>query len=445
MQASSQTERFSNLYNIDQGSVCIPDVVWCLVLTLGDILQHGNPSENLNISYEGFSAEDIQTNSVDPQNEASGLSNLNINVSKLTPGIGWTPGSLRTQAEIMAHSRTRRKRRRPARYRDELPAPGFHVALEPSGPVSPNPAGTFKARDPFRTVLNAFGIYRIYPLGQPSDWDAPKRLEESLHDNFPAADAEASQVDVLGFCGDDLEHTETVERVVRQILGGFQNESQLRLFALWTQSTEPSSNMLQTLVDKVLKAPDFSIAHLDQFNAKSLWRIEDISKPDWASGEQVHTTEVFVTIAGAKGRSKKISCGLLHYVDLADRVIDDHTKSAVAPFLHYDFFEEYWHSPDSPEDSNLDQRIRRELYQCDRALSEAKRVDSIPRRPGEENIPYRLAPSVLHSDAAKCALFGTASVTPFNQAPGGCPMSLRTSPHSRATRPLAMLLKVHSI
>lgn len=200
-----------------------------------------------------------------------------------------------SQAEGSRPRRTAAACRLPGRFRQLLPearsvlAPG--QGLDKSSPKDPaavqddnattaagdgttgNSATATQSKSIFRTLKNAFGVFRSY-INQPSripDEDTPlAHLTDGLHRNTPTS-VQAPYNQTVGQTSES-NLAQDIDRTIHP----FPNVSTFRL-AHWYHNAGASGSResLSKLVNEVLRSKDFEVADLDKQNMEKLDRLLD--------------------------------------------------------------------------------------------------------------------------------------------------------------------------
>ena len=166
--------------------------------------------------------------------------------------------------------RQKRKRRLPARYRDQLPEAPLAVHPDPDPDPAPTPSilprVILHVFDSFRTAFNKFGIAREYRHRPSYDPEQSVPIEELT--NF-------------GDSGDTSVDSGTNHRSAPW---PWSNMSVWRMMAwLLTGNGEKSSGEMNQLVDNILLADDFDLKKLSGFNVETAMRNLDKAEAELAS------------------------------------------------------------------------------------------------------------------------------------------------------------------
>ena len=358
------------------------------------------------------------------------------------------------------------RRRRPALYHDEFPAqppPIISPHLSSPSAQSPNPTPDDQeietsSPDVFQTMPDIFGVYRIYPGGQPPYTpDGLYTISDSFSCSNPIASKSIlapqslpasfnpSMVDVGGLAPNSPTP--------------FENMSVLRLMSwFYTTSNTKSHAELDRLVNDVILTPDFSPDDLIGFRAaKEVSRMDEylssvtggVSQTSLSSRDKWNEASVFIPLPcdGVKHASEA-DAPKLEVKGLYHRRIVEVIRSALAEPAAQKFhlfpFKEYWKpSPHEPPE-----RIYSEAFTADFFLEQYEnvRVNAGPTRPGSSRNRIPVVIGIMFwSDSTHLASFGTASLWPIYLYFGNQSKYTRAKPSEFAAHHLAYVPKVCSI
>ena len=299
--------------------------------------------------------------------------------------------------------RQQRKRRLPARYRDQLPeAPlAIHPDPDPASTSSILPRVILHVFDSFCTAFNKFGIAREYRHRPSYDPEQSVPIEELA--NF--GNGGGTAVD-LGTSHQSAPWP-------------WSNMSVWRMMAwLLTGNGEKSSGETNRLVDGVLLADDFDLKDLSGFNVETAMRKLDQaeaalqSDPTSSVNWDGWKTNVGVDIQVpsrekcAKGNGQRFTIHGLAFRPLVP-VIRSAFEAAAAKWFHFTPFKRIWKSLVTGQE----QRLYDELYTSD-AWNKAHDDVQKQRRDNGCNLKRVIAGLMFWSDSTQLAQFGHAKAWP---------------------------------
>ncbi|PPQ81433.1 hypothetical protein CVT24_001917 [Panaeolus cyanescens] len=369
-------------------------------------------------------------------------------------------------AYVPPPTRRGRERRFPKRYDDFLPCTSTRLPhMPPPAPPAPPPpinppiAPAPPPRPPsptigmFKTNVNEFGMYRVYPTlpsaqveenedllnvcdgpGFPtnsapaSHWEKSSGLSKQTADPFLAAGS------------NDLS-------TPNGVFGPFLNVTVFRLFRwFYSGSNMKSVAEMDRLVDEVIDQPEFDRAHIKGFKAKRI--LANIDRYLAAAspfspkyGWKVSTVKLPMNCEGVTHHDEK-ECPTLTVPNVHHRSLVDAIKSALtdesAHQFHYTPFKQYW----KPTDNAAPERVITDLYNSDAFYDEHIKLMKRPLTVEEANQPRletAIAAMMLWSDSTHLADFGNASLWPIYLYFGNLSKYTRAKPTSHSAHHIAYI------
>ena len=329
--------------------------------------------------------------------------------------------------------RQQRKRRLPARYRDQLPEAPLAVRPDPPDPASTSsilPRVILHVFDSLRTAFNKFGIAREYhhrPSYDPEQSVPIEELANFGNGNNTAVDSGTSH---------------------QSAPWPWSNMSVWRMMAwLLSGSGEKSGSEMNRLVDGVLLASDFDLKDLSGFNAETAMRKLDKAEGELASDPTNSfnwdgwKTNVGVDIRVpsrekcAEGNERRFTIHGLAFRPLVP-IIRSVFKAAAAKWFHFTPFKHIWKSPVTGQE----QRLYDELYTSN-AWNEAHDDIQKQRRNDGCKLERVVAGLMFWSDSTHLAQFGHAKAWPIYLFFGNLSKYRRASV-SGACHPIAFIPSV---
>jgi len=340
---------------------------------------------------------------------------------------------MQAQPSQTSSGRPHRRRRLPARYRDNLPEAAPTEIVNPA-PLPVLQQVTLLVRNRFSTLSNVFGMWRQYlyrPSYDPDHLISPEDLYNThAMNNIP----ETSLEEDTG--------TEPAEQMLEcnNLDGsGYSNRS-VELLMNWQNSGSSNKSNLEVsrLVNDVLRDPQFLVRDLEKFDAKRENQRAD--KFEKTSPHLRFFTETSVPIDVPSG-SKDVPPRTfyvpgLHYRKLVS-VIRAAFDSPLADKFHYNPFKLYRRG--SADDTGQSERIYSELYDSDVFIQEHDKVQRAPTDDESCKREKAVAALMFWSDATHLADFGTAKLWPIYLLLGNLSKYIRAEPNSGATNHLAYI------
>ena len=317
--------------------------------------------------------------------------------------------------------RLRRPRKRPAHFRDVLPETPV-----PAPPPPPLPMIYLMVTNPLTTALNTFGVFRKY-LFHPS-YD-------------PDSVVDPGELSNLG-----PRTPPSPESSIRDPPWPFSNMSVWRLVR-WmnTGSRSKSEGEVNRLVNDVLKAPDFHIEDIQDFNARRAHsRLDAAKKKSNPMGDDFRVASVTIEVPtgerNGSGGSRPYSVPGLRFRNLLN-VIKTAFQDPLSRHFHFTPSSLMHRSPVT----GTEQRLYSELYHSDAFIEEHKRVQNRSRPPPDDpgcKLEKVVAALMFWSDSTHLTSFGTAKLWPIYLFFGNLSKYIRSQPSSGACNHLAYIPSV---
>lgn len=395
----------------------------------------------------------------------------------------------------------------PAHIPRPLPPPSS-PSPPPDGPPEPStvdpeelPSNWEEDSEPSQSFVdtepNGFGVFRRYfqvPASDPEDLVTLDTLCDSPELATP--DDPNSGNPLRGF------GTQVWDAVEKNIFAPFLNATVFRLMHwFYSGSNLKSVGELNRLVNDVLKADDFDLGDLADFNAdRELKRLDagSASSPFTADdGWREASVKIAVPMEKKKYKSEddapRFTVPGLIYRPLLE-LIKSAYEDPIAAQYHFVPFKMYWkrpqmsqasadtptspaaspspapHTPDAspaPDDAESDAswrpdtpssssshtsgsstsnqsneytQIYTDIFNSNAMLDEDARMRAQPRHPqDDDDLEYAIAPVLAYSDSTRLASFGTHSLHPIYLFIGSLSKYIRTKPNSFAAHHLAYI------
>jgi len=283
------------------------------------------------------------------------------------------------------------------------------------GPVSINkeddnndldmPAPLTSKPVPYRTLANAFGLFREYverPSIQPDENISLRDLTQStISSEQSTAEARTQQ---------------------KPNIFPFSNTSSL-LFLRWFHNGVATKSIgdRTTLITDVFHHPEFNPHDIEAGDLAAieskLDQADSMEENSFWTGEGWQTSTVNVSIPFTKGSPASFAIPNLRHRSITKVVVAAlRKKRSPASALHYVPFRSFWKSP-APALPDHVERIFDELYSSDIWLKEHAALNEQPPElcpDGTEcKLPRAIAALMFWSDATQLANFGTAKLWPL--------------------------------
>ncbi|KAF7793821.1 hypothetical protein EIP86_004942 [Pleurotus ostreatoroseus] len=277
-----------------------------------------------------------------------------------------------------------------------------------------DPIPTPEPEEPHDTVPDTFGVFRRY-----KDYPARDLDDEQSPDNHIDAPHIASNVPIdLQYHNPLLSFSRSVATKTKAWFYPFLNATVFRLVHwVYTGSTHKSHGEVNRLVREVLRAPDFRVEDLEDFDIQREERRLDkatLSEEGLrACGFKNGTVDIMMPCEKVQHTSyddvPTFSVPDVWTRDMA-AVIEAEAKSASAKNLEFNAFEQIYQDPITGDE----ERIFSELYNSDAMLREQEKIRALPPNPADPpNIERAVWPVAAHSDETLVANFGDASMWPI--------------------------------
>ena len=335
------------------------------------------------------------------------------------------PATTMNQPEDMDPTiRPRRARKQPTHFRDILPETPV-----PAPPKPQLPMVYLMVTNPLTTALNTFGIFRKYlfhPSYDPDSAVDPAELS-NLGPRVPPPSPESNAVD-------------------HKPPWPFANMSVWRLMR-WmnTRSRSKSEGEVNCLVNEVLKAPDFRVEDLENFNAhRAHSRLDAAKKKSDPSSNDFQVASVAIEVPTGE-RNNSGASRLYSVPGLRFRNLSNVIKAAFQdPLSHHFHFTPSYLMHRSPV-TGTEQRLYSELYHSDAFIEEHNRVQNRSRPPPDDpgcKLEKAVAALMFWSDSTHLTKFGTAKLWPIYLFFGNLSKYIRSQPSSGACNHVAYIPSV---
>ena len=312
------------------------------------------------------------------------------------------------------------------------------------GVLDPEPRTQLSTHpSPFRTPADAFGVYRIYPGGKPV-WTPDESYTISDVSNSPNMAINTSPASRSWYSPYGSSPT-LIEDSTHLLHAPFPNISIFRLMS-WHYGTSNTKSLgqLQSLVDNVILAPDFSQDHFIGFQAtKEVKWMDMAGDHNGVFDDCWIKSSVFISLPcdGVKHTSETDAPrfevkGVYHRRLL--EVLKAGLAEPGAEKFHLFPYKSYW----TPSPGKPDERIYSEAYTSDFFIEQAERVQSQLRTgPAAALVPVVIG-IMIWSDATQLTSFGTASLWPIYLYFANQSKYSRAKPSCFAAHHLAYIPKV---
>lgn len=320
--------------------------------------------------------------------------------------------------------RLRRTRKRPAHFRDILPETPVAVPPKPQLPMV-----YLMVTNPLTTALNTFGVFRKYlfhPSYDPDSVVDPGDLS-NLGPPTPPPSLESNSTDY-------------------KPPWPFSNMSVWRLVR-WmnTGSRSKSEGEVNRLVNEVLKAPDFRVEDIHDFNAhRAHGRLDAAKKKSNPLDDDFQVTSVTIEVPTGErndsGGPRLYSVPGLRFRKLLN-VIKAAFQDPLSRHFHFTPFSLMHRSPVT----GAEQRLYSELYHSDAFIKEHNRVQNRSQPPPDDpgcKLEKVIAALMFWSDSTHLTNFGTAKLWPIYLFFGNLSKYIRSRPSSGACNHLAYIPSV---
>jgi hypothetical protein len=336
--------------------------------------------------------------------------------------------------ELHPSGRSNRKIRLPKRYHDELPPhppslpyQAYHLHPSQSGDeedvVFGDPEDILRSIPPaseslaHHTCPNSYGVYQIYPDGEPSySLDEIYSLNSVINDSLETAKDSEEDSDSRPWWA-----TAPSSDKNRSYYAPFPTTSHFRLMC-WFYDGSPSKTLsaLDDLVQKVLLASDFKCEDLVGFRAAC--KAERLDQSHHTSsrfsandGWIESSVEITLPAEGVKHTSERHAPkfevpGLVHHQLL--HIIKAALQESSTKHFHIFPYQEFWEPlPGSPPE-----HIYSELYTSNSFLAEHKKIHANCSRQDLDSgseLKNVIVAITLWSDSTHLTSFGNASLWPI--------------------------------
>ncbi|KAL1749401.1 hypothetical protein FB107DRAFT_280858 [Schizophyllum commune] len=358
------------------------------------------------------------------------------------PSLPSPPHATSPEPQQPAAGRPRRKRRQPAHYHDTIPVPPAPVQTAPPQRILPRVR--LIVRDTYTSVVNQFGVFRRYWHRPSYDPDASVPTEDLSTRPTVVNDSAASTVSAE----DEVPHDSTGNPYAAP--WPFENMTVYRIMT-WVNngSVMKSEEQVNELVQKILRASDFDVAHLDNFdtgreNERLSRALAEAAGDPRASAsvfvKRYRSTKVSISVPSGHSGEPAVNyevSGLLH-VNLTT-LIKSAFSDSLAQYLHFSPFE-LRHSTSG--DAGDSQRLHGELYTSDaflKAHDEVQRHGLLPEDDPHCTRERMVAALQFALDGTRLANFGNAKAWPIYVTLGNLSKYIRAVPTSGALYHLAYI------
>ena len=317
-------------------------------------------------------------------------------------------------------TRSGRKRRLPARFREVAPAGPNKLQIPTTSPDHEleDVPETPKSRAPYESVPNIFGLSRQYP-SKPSD---EPDVNLGARDFFDTRSDNRLPQPLLETVVPSTRPGTAPATVGRSPIWPFNNVSELLLLNwFYTGGAQKSLGERNALVQDVLQskyfvAEEVTVSGLNTVENELKDANSNPSHPLF-TGETWRRASVPISIPRTKSTPLNYSVPGLVYRSITNIVIAALKKSRPpSSALHYTPFKTFWESPTPKHPSHVE-RVFDELYSSDVWLREHEAIQNLPpelNSDGTECTRERaVAGLMLWSDATQFANFGTAKLWPI--------------------------------
>lgn len=332
----------------------------------------------------------------------------------------------------------------------KLPARYIHPKPKiPEPPIMPDPLPIAEPKPlpipcAYHTEPDPFGLWRVYSQGRPSFTPDIYFSPEQIIDIPESAQFPLPEPDTPGSSDSDP----------KPVYYPFENPTTYNLVQWYHEGSNTKSiSQINSLVKNVIKAPDFDVAHLDNFEAsRELKRLDahlagTLDPPastddggffsgEWREG----TVYLSLPCATKKWPSEADAPRFpvkFHYRKLLD-VIKEAFREEESCNFHLTPFRSYW----KRDENTSAERVYGEAYTGEYINSEYDKICEDLRSRGKEHLEVVVANMMIWSDATCLAHFGTASLWPIYIYLGNQSKYQRACPDSFAAHHLAYLPKV---
>jgi len=322
-----------------------------------------------------------------------------------------------------------RQRRFPRQYEDFLPNSTTHLPHMPPKPAIPKPptvVASSRSHSPvtetpeptsssvFKTDVDEFGLYRVYPTYPSSNPDEIQDLESRCDAPGLATTSRTGKISQW-WAGFGCNVTDLARA---NVFAPFLNATVFRLMNwFYSGSSAKSVAELQSLVDDVLLAQDFKLHDLKGFNARrELRRLDEEADLEGypvrvESQDRWRESTVKIRLPAEKVFQKELGAPILEIPGVYHRSLVEVVTTAFqdnsAKLFHYTPFSLFW----KPTSDSPPERIYSEMYNSDVFLEEHQKIQELPPEPGPE-YERVIAAIKLWSDSTHLAQFGSASLWP---------------------------------
>ncbi|KAK0452774.1 uncharacterized protein EV420DRAFT_1700868 [Desarmillaria tabescens] len=339
---------------------------------------------------------------------------------------------------VISEGRPKRNIILPKRLHDLLPSKptGFHLfaSLEQKPPLPPAMPQLSPSRSPspsaspppepiyLETAPNEMGLYQCY-----KEWPTVDPTMGGGLDEVSDASTFTSHADCL---------TNAPESSTDPFYP-FPNATIFHLFSWFYQSTSKSLSDVTSLVQTVLRAPDFDPEHLtDNFDAvKEIKVLDTIGKQQnclpFSLSDGWHETLVTIKLpqTGVEHISEESASEFevtgVYHQNLLDVIVSAFQSTAFLDF-HLKGFKEMW----DPGNNDQPERVYGEVYSSDIFL---EMEDEVHLTPDPNRLETVIVPCMLYSDSTHLTNFGTAALWPIYLLFSLLSKYVRARPTSRAS------------
>lgn len=314
------------------------------------------------------------------------------------------------------------------------PIPAPERDLEPGGqPTDPSSDAERPIHNGlvsrFRTLANAFGIWREYnsvPISIP-DLDLPSQTRSSPH---------------------QLPENERAS-MIAEIISPWPNLSAFKIAHLVSTLKSVTTN-LSSIFRNVLLDPTIIREDIEHISFEAYQKKTAESSTPWEEGRHGwRKTNISIAIpSGTKEQNNRAPTNITYETEgYWYRPLIPHLRTVLtspdAKRFHYEPYCHWWSKPNSPDPP---MRVIDELYTSDTWLTEHEKIQKIHLPPEEpDTYPRAVVPLMFWSDSTHLADFGQAKLWPIYMAVGNQSKYERSKPGNRAMHHLAYIPSVCGI
>jgi hypothetical protein len=315
--------------------------------------------------------------------------------------------------------RPQRTHQFPARYQDVLPEPPPPAASTHPEPISIVPRVSLIVRNPFRTAVNSFGLWKQYMYRPSYDPDAFITVEDLYRPH-------ASTIQVVpDDDSEEMPHSGCSSKSA-ELLSAWQNSG----------SSAKSNEEIDRLVHSVLLHPDFDLDSLRSFRAARENKKADAAdeRSPFPSSFQHADINIEVPSGSKDMPSRTFTIPGLYHRQIVT-LIKDAFNSEISVQFHLTPFKLFRTLPGNDDG----ERVYSEMYNSDAILDEHDKVQRVPTDNSSCKREKVVAAIMFWSDATHVAAFGTAKMWPIYMLFGNLSKYIRCRPNSGAIKHLAYI------